>query len=50
MKARRKNVYTTIKLPKELAKKCDEYVNTHSIYTSRTDFIKEALRIYLEQH
>lgn len=50
METRRKNEYITIKLPKELAKKCDDYVDTHSIYTSRTDFIKEALRIYLERH
>lgn len=50
MKTRRKNEYITIKLPRELAKKCDEYVDTHSVYTSRTDFIKQAIRTFLEKH
>lgn len=48
--ARRKNDYITIKVPKVLIDKADEYVDEHPEYTSRTDLIKEALRRYFENH
>ena len=44
--ARRKNEYTTIKLPTALLDMVDGYVDKHHEYTSRTDLVKEALRIY----
>ena len=47
---RRKNDYITIKLPKVLVDKADEYVDDHPEYTSRTDLIKDALRRYFDVH
>lgn len=44
--ARRKNDYTTIKLPTALLDMVDGYVDEHPEYTSRTDLVKEALRQY----
>lgn len=44
--ARRKNDYTTIKLPTALLDMVDDYVDKHPVYTSRTDLVKEALRQY----
>jgi len=43
---RRKNEYTTIKLPSALLDKVDAFVDDHPEYTSRTDLVKEALRRY----
>ena len=43
---RRKNVYTTIKLPNALLNKVDHFLDDNPEYTSRTDLIKEALRFY----
>ena len=43
---RRKNEYTTIKLPSALLEKVDNFVDDHPEYTSRTDLVKEALRRY----
>lgn len=43
---RRKNEYTTIKLPTALLDMVDNYVDNHPEYTSRTDLVKEALRQY----
>ena len=43
---RRKNNYTTIKLPTALLKMIDDFVDEHPEYTSRTDLVKEALRRY----
>jgi len=43
---RRKNEYTTIKLPTALLSMVDKHVDAHPEYTSRTDLVKEALRRY----
>lgn len=43
---RRKNEYTTIKLPTALLSMVDRHVDKHPEYTSRTDLVKEALRRY----
>jgi metal-responsive CopG/Arc/MetJ family transcriptional regulator len=47
---RRKNEYTTIKLPKILVDRADNYVDEHPEYTSRTDLIRDALRRYFDFH
>lgn len=44
--ARRKNDYTTIKLPTALLDMVDSYIDEHQEYTSRPDLVKEALRRY----
>ena len=43
---RRKNQYTTVKLPEKLITLIDNYLDDNPEYTSRTDLIKEALRNY----
>ena len=42
------NEYTTIRLPKELVDEIDDIVKDRSKgYTSRAEFVKEAIRIWL---
>ena len=41
--------YQTLKLPLSLLKKIDQYMEKEGGYTSRTDFIKEAIRLRLEE-
>ena len=49
MSKRRKNEYTTLKIPKKLAGLVDSFIDEHPEYTSRTDVVKEALRNYLKE-
>jgi len=46
---RRKNDYTTIKLPTKLVDMLDKYLDENEHYTSRTDVVKEALRNYFRE-
>lgn len=39
--------YTTIKIPKGLAEKIDECLQSHSEYANRTELIRTAIRDYL---
>ena len=46
---RRKNDYTTIKLPTALLDRLDSFLDDNKEYTSRTDVVEEALRNYLRE-
>ena len=40
--------YQTIKLPKPLIEQIDKYLEKHPEYVSRSDFIKEAIRVHMK--
>ena len=42
-----KDDYQTIRIPKTLVKKMDEYLQKHPEYVSRLDLVKEALRMHI---
>ncbi len=39
--------YQSIRLPKSIIKKIDDYLKDHPEYVSRLDLIKEALRMHI---
>ncbi len=41
--------YVTIRLPKSLVEKVDKYILESGEYSSRADFVKEAIRLRLQQ-
>jgi len=40
--------YTTIKIPRGLADVIDEFRVSHKEFSSRTDVVKQAVRIYID--
>jgi len=45
-----KGNYKTIKLPKAVIEKLDEYLKEHPEYVSRLDIIKEAIRMHIREN
>jgi len=41
--------YYSIRLPKTVIAKVDEYLKTHPEYVSRLELIKEALRMHIKE-
>ena len=41
--------YKSLRLPKELIKKVDEYLKHHPEYVSRLELIKEAIRMHIKE-
>ena len=42
--------YQSVRLPKAIIKKVDEYLKTHPEYHSRLELIKEALRMHIKEN
>jgi len=42
--------YYSIRIPKTLVKKLDEYLEEHPEYVSRLEIIKEAIRMHIREN
>ena len=45
----KEDAYQSIRIPKKLVTKLDEYLKRHSEYSSRLELIKEALRTHIRE-